>query len=99
MFAAVWKYKVKPGKVIEFEQLYNQEGEWAQWFRLSRDYISTELMKSPDAENEYLTIDRWQSKAAYDRHYTEGRSRYEEIDLKGDGFTTEEELIGYYESV
>ena len=92
----IWKYTVKPGKHGAFEKLYGPDGDWVKWFKTSSHYQSTELIKSTSSDSEYVTIDRWDSKQAYDRFYQDGKDRFEEIDEIGDSLTEEETLLGSF---
>ena len=63
MIALVFRYEVRdPGA---FEQAYGSDGEWAAFFRGSRGYIGTELLRDVDEPERYLVIDRWESAEAY----------------------------------
>lgn len=96
MHIVIWKYKVKPGKDLEFERLYGPDGDWVKWFKESSNYQSTELVKSNSSDLEYVTIDRWDSEEAYDQFYQNGKDRFEEIDGIGDSLTEEETLLGSF---
>jgi hypothetical protein len=40
-------------------------GEWAHLFRRGDGYLGTKLLQRCEDSREYLTLDRWNSRAAY----------------------------------
>jgi heme-degrading monooxygenase HmoA len=98
MFAVLWQYQVRPGAESAFEALYGAQGDWVALFRAHPGYLGTELLRG-EAGGEYLSIDRWASQADYDAFLAGDRSRYAEIDARGDALTVSERRIGRYRAV
>ncbi|WP_454829062.1 antibiotic biosynthesis monooxygenase family protein [Pseudoxanthomonas wuyuanensis] len=95
MFAAIWEYSIRPEAADAFEALYGPDGEWAMLFREHPGYRGTELLRS-EIPGRYLTIDRWDSEAAYDAFLVAEKPRYSELDARGDALTLEERCVGRY---
>ncbi len=66
MYRLVWEFDAKPERVAEFEKVYSPEGRWTTFFRLSPDYLGTELYKNSADPHRFVTVDLWRSRAAYD---------------------------------
>ena len=94
MFAVIWEYQVRPGEATRFEALYGAQGEWVALFRTWPGYRSTELLRGED--DRYLTIDRWDSREAYESFQQRAREEYARIDALGDALTLAERRIGAY---
>lgn len=66
MYRIVWEYDARPEQLQEFERVYGTDGLWAKFFRNSPDYVGTELFRSTDDKNRFMTLDVWRSRAAYE---------------------------------
>ena len=96
MYVVIWRYTVLPANATSFEREYGSGGAWVDFFRRGTGYASTDLLKS---EGHYLTIDRWTSKADYDKFIDARQTEYEELDTKLAKLTESEEKVGEYEGV
>ena len=74
MIALVFSYETHNAE--EFERVYAQDGEWAEFFRPGRGYIGSELLRDVEAPGRYLVIDRWESAEAYNAFVEENREEY-----------------------
>ena len=74
MIALVFSYEVREPEA--FERTYGADGDWAQFFRQSRGYIGTELLRDVELPSRYLVIDRWESADAYNAFAAEQRDEY-----------------------
>ena len=99
MYAIIWKFAVKPGLENDFEAVYGPSGVWAQYFRRGDGYLETELLRNASAPGHYVTIDRWESKAAYETFRTRFAAGYSAIDQECEVLTESETEIGTYEPV
>ena len=99
MYVVIWEFKVRPECQSDFIDLCGHSGEWTQWFRKSPEYIGTDLLRSNEDVNLFLTVDKWNSKTAYDQFYNSDRDTFNRLDQKGETYTLEEKLIGAYEVV
>ena len=96
MFVVVWKFEIPEEKVPAFEAAYGPEGSWARLFRVSPDYLGTELLRDAYIPGSYLTIDRWASEATFRAFRKDHDSEYEVLDRKCDALTSREMRVGAY---
>lgn len=97
MYVILWKYQVKVDYVAEFEKTYGESGAWMELFLHDHGYLGTELLRSP--ANHYLTIDRWESKKAYELFLSDWKRDYEALDAHCEGLIEQETLVGKWETV
>jgi len=98
-YVTIWQYDICPSLRAAFEQAYGSNGEWATLFRRSSDYIRTDLLRDPLQSNRYLTLDYWQTHAAWVTFQTEYQREYAALDDHCSQFTTSEVHIGAFVSV
>ena len=98
MFVTLWEFEVKPGSEELFERIYGPEGEWAQLFRRDARYRRTRLLRDVGAERMYVTMDSWESRAAYEEFRERFAAEYAGSDRKCEGMTVAERHLGYYQS-
>jgi heme-degrading monooxygenase HmoA len=96
MFVVVWQFEIAEEKIPAFEAAYGPEGNWAQLFRSSLDYLGTELLRDAHITGSYLTIDRWASDEAFRSFRKDHDAAYEELDRSCDALTSRETRIGAY---
>jgi heme-degrading monooxygenase HmoA len=65
-FVIVWEFKLRPGMQSQFEEAYGYRGAWVSLSRTDPAYIRTELIQDVRDANRYLTLDFWESEAAYE---------------------------------
>jgi hypothetical protein len=92
VFVIIWRYEVQPSRAGEFVAAYGPDGEWARLFHHSSDFIGVDLV-ADDPPNSYVTIDRWQTEAAWHDFMDRHRSRYEQLDRRLDELTITEQLV------
>jgi heme-degrading monooxygenase HmoA len=66
MYLVLWRFRPVVGREDEFELAYGPFGKWAQLFRGEQGYLGTELLRRSEDSREYLTLDRWDSRATYE---------------------------------
>ena len=93
MYRVVWMYDVKPETAAAFERAYGSDGEWVRLFRSARGYLGTELFRSVGTPGRYLTVDDWESLAAYDIFRGRSAAAYAELDARCDDLTQTERLL------
>jgi len=96
MFVVVWQFEIAEEKISSFETAYGSEGNWAQLFRSSPEYLGTELLRDVYISGAYLTIDRWASEEAYRSFRKQNDAAYEALDRQCDALTSRELRIGAY---
>jgi heme-degrading monooxygenase HmoA len=90
---SVWRYRVRAEKTEAFQRAYGLEGAWVQLFRRAEGYVSTELLRDATDPEVFVTIDRWESRAAYDVFRKKFADEYLALDSVCGAFTEEEELL------
>jgi len=95
VYVVVWKYTVGDATRDAFEREYGPNGVWMKLFDRGAGYRGTELLRGPAGV--YLTIDRWESRAAYDAFLASHADEYNRIDIACAELTQDEALIGAFE--
>jgi heme-degrading monooxygenase HmoA len=98
-YFALWEFQVNPESITTFELTYGSEGEWAQLFRQSPDYLGTQLVRDLDHPGRYVTLDRWTSRECLRRFKKDHRSAYVDLDRRCESLTEKETFLGDFESV
>jgi heme-degrading monooxygenase HmoA len=93
----VWEFVARADKVKEFEHHYSSSGPWAELFGRNDGYRGTELLRDAEHARRFLTIDRWDSVAAYRAMRERCAREHEELDRAGEQFTESERRIGVFE--
>ena len=93
VFVRVWRFRPKAGLEDEFEALYGEKGPWTQLFQLGHGYLGTELHRVSVEPPEYRTIDRWESRAAWEAFRREFAALYESLDRSAERVTDLEQLV------
>jgi heme-degrading monooxygenase HmoA len=96
VYVIVWMFRPRPGRAAEFEWEYGPDGSWAALFRGAPGYLGTDLLCAADASGWYLTVDRWESSAAYEAFRVARQSEYDALDRACGGMTASEERVGDY---
>ena len=90
----IWEFRVRPGCEAEFEETYGPRGAWARLFDSAPGYLGTQLLRDPEGERRYLTIDRWASAAAFSRFREVRAAEYEALDARCARWTEAETPLG-----
>ena len=98
-FTALWEFTVQPARQAEFESHYGPDGTWARLFRCAPGYLGSELLRDATSPLRYVTIDRWESEAAWQKFRREFGAEYERLDREFEGLTTREAPLGKYAPV
>ena len=93
----MWEFDAKPQSWREFERAYGPTGAWAQLFRKGDGYVATELLLDREVPGRYVTIDRWDFRAAFEAFRERFDVEYERLDQACEALTTRETLIGRFE--
>lgn len=96
MFHIVWVFHAAPERLREFVDTYGPEGGWVGLFREGAGYHDTELFRSQAEPSRFLTIDRWDSRRAYEEFRRERRSDYARLDAACEALTVREEFLGAF---
>ncbi|HUG13210.1 MAG TPA: antibiotic biosynthesis monooxygenase family protein [Opitutaceae bacterium] len=90
---AAWRYRVRPAKTEAFMHAYGADGAWVELFRRGEGYISTELLRDALDPAVFVTIDRWESRIAYDAFRKRFAEEYLALDSVCAAYTEDEELL------
>jgi heme-degrading monooxygenase HmoA len=99
MLVLIWEYEVKPEHDADFRAAYGADGDWVRLFRSAKGYLGTELLASSDSEGRYTTIDKWESRAAWDTFKREFAVAYHRLDLRCAAWMAIETSFGAYEPI
>jgi Antibiotic biosynthesis monooxygenase len=97
MIEVIWTYRVREEHLAEFDRFYHSGGVWAEFFHGAPEYRGTVLLRDGDDRLRFVTIDRWDSRGAYERFLRDHDSGYRQLDAACADFTTEETRIGCFE--
>jgi hypothetical protein len=90
----VWRFLVADEHRAEFEREYGGGGSWAQLFATSAGFVDTSLYADTATPGCYLTVDRFESAAAWERFQAENTSAYAELGERLGHLTVEQhELV------
>jgi quinol monooxygenase YgiN len=98
-YLVFWEYQVVPEMKENFELEYGREGSWARLFKESRSYKGSLLHRSDEKADNYLLIDIWDSKKAYDEFVEEHRETYDELSARFEPYYELETRIGAYSGI
>lgn len=98
-FLIIWEFAVKPEIESAFEAAYGPEGAWVRFFREGKGYRTTNLLRDTHGNGTYLTLDFWDSRAAYEQFKKDHAQEYALIDAECASLTERETLIGHYEGI
>jgi heme-degrading monooxygenase HmoA len=93
----VWEFRVRRGRVREFEEHYGGDGVWALFFRRGRGYRETILLRDRDTAGRYLTIDVWDTLESYRAFSKANAAEYRTIDRRCRALTESERCLGCFE--
>lgn len=94
MFTTVWEYQVGPDRRSKFIEVYGASGSWAALFRRAPGYRETVLLQDLGQPERFLTLDRWDSREAYEEFLESRRSAYQALDRETAGLTRAERHLG-----
>jgi heme-degrading monooxygenase HmoA len=98
-YMVVWEFRPKPGAEQRFEEAYGADGIWAGLFQQSEGFVATELSRDREDPRRYLTLDFWESRAAYERFRSERAADYAAIDARCESLTEFEREMGQFEKI
>lgn len=96
LYAIVWTYTVRPGQADAFAEAYGAAGPWAQLFMGAEGYLGAELMQCDERPDEFITIDRWESRDAFVAFMGENADAYHELDEQFSHLTLIETRLGAF---
>ena len=97
MYVILWRFRPMTGRESEFERAYGPSGEWALLFGCDDGYLSTELLRRSEDSREYLTLDCWVSRGAYETFRSRFSNEYRRLDDRLEELTEVETPLGAFE--
>lgn len=97
MFTTVWEFLVAPGREAEFRRIYGAGGAWVELFTGAPGYRETLLLQDTARPDRFVTLDRWDSPADYQRFRAARAEAYAELDRRTAGLTRSERRLGTVE--
>ena len=95
-YAYIWEYEVPPESEAEFLAHYEPDGTWAALFRRAPGYLGTELYRDRARPERFITLDRWESEAAFKAFRSRFAEEFEALDRRCAGLTRHEAALGEY---
>jgi quinol monooxygenase YgiN len=95
----LWEFIVAPEHIQAFEQAYGPDGDWVHLFRRASGYLRSELIRDRANPPRYLTIDYWESAAAYETFRSQYSTEFATLDSKCAAWTTTEREMGQFTAI
>jgi len=99
MIEIVWEFVVRPEAVDRFLDIYGADGRWAALFRKHHGYEGTTLLRDTASELRFVTIDRWDTEADFERMRASAADEYDRLDAECAGLTVSEAKVGRFQRV
>jgi heme-degrading monooxygenase HmoA len=93
----MWKFRPPDGREAEFVESYSGGGRWAELFGRAPGYRGSVLLSPVQPGAWWLTIDRWESLAAFEAFGHDHGDEYRALDAELGGVAGEEEFVGAFE--
>ncbi len=98
VIVVVWEFRVRAGREQAFAEIYGAQGDWARLFATGAGYRGTELVRDSADPRRFLTLDRWDSRPAYDDFRQRNAAEYARIDARCEELTESERALGAFEA-
>jgi heme-degrading monooxygenase HmoA len=96
VIAHVWEYEVRPEAEVEFRRRYGPGGSWVRLFRRAAGHVETLLLHDEHDTARYVTVDRWESAAAYAAFRERFAAEYAALDRECAALTKHERSLGTF---
>jgi heme-degrading monooxygenase HmoA len=98
MIVHLWEYRVPAASEAAFVAHYASDGVWVRLFRRGNGHVETRLLRDPAAPGRYVTVDVWESDAAYAAFRERFAAEYAALDDTCAALTTSERCLGTFVS-
>ncbi|MFY9908071.1 MAG: antibiotic biosynthesis monooxygenase [Terriglobales bacterium] len=99
MHVIIWEFTANERHVEEFVRAYGSTGDWAKLFRLGVGYLGTELLRSSQDRNVFLTVDRWENATSFEVFQQKFGAEYKKLDTRFESYTLSERKVGAFDGV
>jgi heme-degrading monooxygenase HmoA len=93
----VWLFQPAPGRAKEFAAAYSGNGVWARLFKRADGFVRTRLLAPDQDGGSWLTLDEWESLAAFERFQDQHGDTYRGLDEELADLTADERFIGAFD--
>jgi hypothetical protein len=97
VFQILWQFDTTDEQVGRFVEAYGPDGPWVAFFRQASGFLGTELFHRRVAPPRFLTLDRWETRAAYETFRRERAVEYSALDAACEGLTLRETFLSAWE--
>ena len=97
MFHVLWQFETSEDHAAAFAAAYGPEGAWVAFFRQAASYRGTELFRRLESPPCFLTIDRWETRVAYERFRRDQAAAYTALDAECGPLTSREVFLAAWE--
>jgi len=98
VFQILWQFDTTDEQAAAFEAAYGSDGPWAAFFRPAPGFLGTELFRRSASPPCFLTLDRWETRAAYEAFRRERAAEYSALDSACEGLTVRERFLSAWET-
>jgi len=95
----VWQFRPPRQAEQAFAAAYAADGPWARLFARDPGFIATRLLRPADSGGWWLTIDNWDSLAAFERFQRDQGDAYRALDAELEGIAGEERFVGAFHDI
>ena len=99
MIEIIWEFTVKPECADRFIDIYGADGRWAALFRKHPGYEGTTLLRDTASAFRFVTIDRWDSDADFERMRQASAVEYSALDEECASLAVSENQLGTFRRV
>jgi heme-degrading monooxygenase HmoA len=96
-FMYAWEYRVRPEAEAEFRRVYGPDGAWVRLFRRATGHVETRLYRDRASRDRFVTIDHWESEAAFRTFRERFAVEFEALDAACEELTSAETRLGEFE--
>jgi heme-degrading monooxygenase HmoA len=96
MYVILWEFRPQVGQEAAFAAAYGPAGVWTALFRRSPGFLGTELLRSGESPPHYVTIDRWESRDAFESFRRAHQADYDRLDRECESMTAAEAKLGEF---
>jgi heme-degrading monooxygenase HmoA len=98
VFHILWQFDTTGEQAAAFAEAYGPDGPWVAFFRQAEGYRGTELFERTVEPHRFLTLDRWETRAAYEAFRRERATEYAALDAACEALTIRELFLAAWES-
>ncbi len=96
MHAIIWEFIARKDRLQEFVSAYRSDGAWAHLLRQAEGFRGTELLRGSQDPTRFLTVDRWETAACFERFQERFGAQYKELDARLGALTLSEKPLGTF---